>query len=75
MWKQGILLIVNYSLIEVQVFLLMLVGKFKFSMTDKAEWIMQQPLTFLVALMINSEVDHGIQLPLTISLAPQKSEN
>ncbi|KAF8557917.1 cytochrome P450 [Imleria badia] len=63
----------RFALLEIQVFLSTLVGKFEFAMTDKAERIVRQP-ALVMAPMVDGELDRGIQLPLTISLAPQDSE-
>lgn len=62
------------SLIEIHAFVLTLVGKFGFAMTDKSERIVRQPVLSLMTPMVDGEFDHGSQLPLVVSLAPQDSE-
>ena len=63
-------LIANDSVLEIQAFLLELVGKFEFTMTDKTERVRRQ-LAGVMIPMVEGELDRGIQLPLAISLAPQ----
>ena len=63
----------NYRLIEIQAFLSTLVGKFEFAMTDKAERILRQPMV-VMAPMVDGELDHGVQMPLAVSLASQDGE-
>ena len=67
------LLIENYSVIEIQAFLLTLVGKFEFAMTDRAERILRQPM-LVMAPMVDGELERGIQMPLAVSLAPHEGE-
>lgn len=64
---------VNDSIIEIQTFLSTLVGKFEFAMTDKAERILRMPV-LLMAPMVEDELDRGVQMPLSISLASQDGE-
>ena len=42
-------------------------------MTDKAEWILWQPMV-VMALMVDGELDHGVQMPLAVLLASQDGE-
>ncbi|KAF8557930.1 cytochrome P450 [Imleria badia] len=63
----------RFALLEIQAFVSILVGKFEFGMTDKAERILRQPAS-LMAPMVDGELDLGVQMPLAISLALQDGE-
>ncbi|KAF8131862.1 cytochrome P450 [Boletus edulis] len=63
----------RFALIEIQVFLFTLVGKFEFAVTDKSERIVRQSVIAMVP-MVDGELDRGVQLPLSISLASQDGE-
>ena len=58
------------SVIEMQTFLLELVGRFEFAMTDKTERVLRHSAGVMVP-MVEGELDRGIQLPLAVSPAPR----
>ncbi|KAG9312341.1 cytochrome P450 [Chiua virens] len=61
----------RFALMEIQAFLVELVGKFEFTMTDKAERIVRESATLIMAPMVDGERDRGMQMPLAVSLASQ----
>ena len=61
-------------MIEIQAFLVEMVGKFEFEVTDKARRILREP-AFVMAPMVDGELHRGGQLPLTVSVAPQDDES
>ena len=63
-------LISNHSIIEMQTFLFELVGKFEFGMTNKAKRILRLPM-LAMSPMVDGELERGVQMPLTVSLASQ----
>ncbi|KAG6382154.1 cytochrome P450 [Boletus reticuloceps] len=63
----------RFAVIEMQALLSTLVGKFEFAMTDKAKRIIRQPM-IVMAPMIEGELDHGVQMPLVVSLASKDGE-
>ncbi|KAF8557928.1 cytochrome P450 [Imleria badia] len=63
----------RFAVLEIQAFLSILVDKFEFAMTDKAERILRQP-SLVMAPMVDGELDRGVQMPLAVCLAPQDGE-
>jgi len=55
--------------IEIQAFLVEIVGKFEFVLTDKAKRIRREAC-LAMAPTVDGEVENGIQLPLKVSVAP-----
>ncbi|KAF8131874.1 cytochrome P450 [Boletus edulis] len=63
----------RFAVIQMQALLSTLVGKFEFAMTDKAKRIIRQPM-IVMSPMIEGELDHGVQMPLAVSLASKDGE-
>ncbi|KAF8845919.1 cytochrome P450 [Paxillus ammoniavirescens] len=60
----------RFAVIEMQAFLVEVVGKFEFEMTNKAERILREACVIMVPA-VEGEGEGGAQLPLAISLACQ----
>ncbi|KAF9222413.1 cytochrome P450 [Gyrodon lividus] len=58
----------RFAVIEIQAFLVEMVGKFEFAMTDKAERIRREACRVMVPT-VEGEANGGVQLPLSISIA------
>ncbi|OJA10006.1 hypothetical protein AZE42_12056, partial [Rhizopogon vesiculosus] len=60
----------RFALIEIQAFLMDVVGKFEFALTEKSEWIRREPCMVMTPT-VEGEVENGVQLPLRVSVAPR----
>ncbi|OJA11405.1 hypothetical protein AZE42_12467 [Rhizopogon vesiculosus] len=60
----------RFALIEMQVFLTEIVGKFEFALTEKAKRIRREACMVMTPT-VEGEVEKGVQLPLRVSLAPR----
>ncbi|OAX39518.1 cytochrome P450, partial [Rhizopogon vinicolor AM-OR11-026] len=60
----------RFAVIEIQAFLIELVGKFEFAPTDKCERIRREACLMMVPT-VEGEVEKGVQLPLRVSVAPR----
>ncbi|OAX34712.1 cytochrome P450 [Rhizopogon vinicolor AM-OR11-026] len=61
----------RFAVIEIQAFLVEVVGKFEFALTDKAERVRREACTVVMAPTVEGEVENGVQLPLRVSVAPR----
>ena len=53
--------------IEIQVFLVEIIGRFELTMTDRSERVCRAP-TGLMTAVIDGELESGAQLPLAVSV-------
>ncbi|KAF9234005.1 cytochrome P450 [Melanogaster broomeanus] len=59
----------QFAVIEMQAFLVEMVGKFEFAMTDNTKRIRREAFAVMTP-MFEGETDGGVQLPLAVSIAP-----
>ncbi|KAG2043960.1 cytochrome P450 [Suillus americanus] len=60
----------RFAVIEIQAFLMEIVGKFEFAPTDKTELIRREAC-LVMSPTVEGEFENGVQLPLMVSLAPR----
>ena len=63
----------NDSLIETQAFLVEIVGRFEFGMTERSERVCRGP-GFLMVPVVEGELGAGAQLPLAVSVAAREGD-
>jgi len=61
------------SVIEIQAFIVEIVGKFEFTMTDQSERVCRAP-SFVMIPMVDGELERGSQLPLAVSVAAREDD-
>ena len=59
------------SVIELQAFLVEIVGKFEITMTERSERVFRGPSPVMLPI-VDGELEHGSQLPLTMSVASRE---
>ena len=63
---------ISDSVIEIQAFIVEIIGKFELTMTDQSERICRAPCVVMVP-MIDGELERGSQLPLVVSIAAREN--
>ena len=61
------------SVIEMQTFIVEIVGKFEFTMTDQSERVFRAP-SFVMVPMVDGELERGSQLPLAVSVVDREED-
>jgi hypothetical protein len=61
------------SVIEIQAFLVEIVGKFEITMTERSERVIRGSSSVMIP-MVDGELEHGSQLPLTMSVAAREDD-
>ncbi|KAG9312011.1 cytochrome P450 [Chiua virens] len=59
----------RFAVIEIQAFLVELVGKFEFRMTDRSEIVVRRGQSIVMFPTVEGEAERGSQLPLAVSIA------
>ncbi|KAI9568845.1 cytochrome P450 [Boletus coccyginus] len=63
----------RFAVIEIQAFIVEIVGKFEFTMTDQSERVCRAP-SFVMIPMVDGELERGSQLPLAVSVAARQDD-
>ncbi|KAG6382002.1 cytochrome P450 [Boletus reticuloceps] len=63
----------RFAVIEIQAFLVEIIGKFEVTMTDRSERVCRAPSVVMVP-MVDGELELGPQLPLAVSVAPHEQD-
>ena len=61
------------SVIEIQAFLVEIVGKFDIAMTERSERVLRGSSSVMIP-MVDGELEHGSQLPLSISVVAREDD-
>ena len=65
--------IMNDSVIEIQTFIVEIIGKFELTMTERSERVRRGPPGMVIPV-IEGELERGSQLPLAVSLAAREDD-
>ena len=61
------------SVLEIQAFLVEIIGKFEVTMTERSEKVIHGP-SGLMSPVIEGELERGTQLPLAVSVAAREDD-